>query len=464
MPGWPVPENWDHETDVLIIGGGTAGLPAGIAVVEAGSKATVLELSSICGGSGNLIGAGASFAGTSFQKNLGIEDSPDLLAKDGVEIAGGSPDLWRVYADNQVDTYNWLESIGCSPVMPFCFAPPGHRNERLHFYVGADVMSAIHKKAEEKGVEILLNHRATRLICHEETGRVLGARVSVKGKNKNFKARKAVILATGGFGRNRDMVNEYGQRFVDCVALMPPGHQGDGLKMAMDLGGATRDIGDSVVASVPVCTTTKRNGIYMTISGSVAVNVHGERFCDESCKSGDYGELTDIGMDQPDGVYWLVYDSAIRQHPMLQQHVGDFREFTADTFEDLGKASGLPPKAFVKTIEKYNEDLESEGFDTVFGRKTVTYIHGSPQPLVQAPYYAVKCSTSISSLKGGVKVNTKSQVLTNYDDPVPGLYAAGEVAGGLFGKGVYIGGTLWPASMTFGRLAGRDAAFDTPWE
>jgi fumarate reductase flavoprotein subunit len=245
---------------------------------------------------------------------------------------------------------------------------------------------------------------------------------------------------------------------------MPAGHQGDGLKMAMDLGGATRDIGESVVASFPFCTTKKRNGVYLSVSGTVAVNVHGERFCDESCPSGDYGELTDTGMDQPGGVFWLVYDSAVREHPLLKEHVDDFKTFEADTLEELAKASGIAPEGFVKSIQKYNEDIESEGFDTVFGRKTTTYIHGDPPPVVRPPYYAVKCSTSISSLKGGVKVNTKSQVLTHYDEPIPGLYATGEVAGGLFGKGVYLGGTLWPASMTFGRLAGRDAAFDTPWE
>jgi len=87
----PVAKHWDHKTDVLILGGGTAGLPAGIAVKEAGLRATVLELTGSCGGSGKMIGVGGAFAGTKFQKKLGIKDSPNLLYKDGVEIAGGLP-------------------------------------------------------------------------------------------------------------------------------------------------------------------------------------------------------------------------------------------------------------------------------------------------------------------------------------------------------------------------------------
>jgi len=132
--------------------------------------------------------------------------------------------------------------------------------------------------------------------------------------------------------------------------------------------------------------------------------------------------------------------------------------------EELAKNAGVDPTGLAKTLEKYNEDIESEGYDTVFGRKTLASIHGEPMVLDKPPYYAVKCTASITSFKGGIKINSKCQPVNNYGEAIPGLYAVGEVTGGLFGKGTYLGGIMWPASMTFGRLAGRSAAFETPWE
>jgi fumarate reductase flavoprotein subunit len=454
-----IPEHWDHETDVLIIGGGTAGLPAGIAVKEAGMRATVLELTGSCGGSGKMIGVGGAFAGTKFQKTLGIEDSPDLLYKDGVEIAGGSPELWRVFADNQVEICHWLESIGCPPESGLVLFTRGHRRKRQHRYIGSKVMSAIHKQAKEKGVEILFKHKADRLIWSEDAGRVLGVRVLINNQEAiHIGADKAVILATGGFGRNKEMLREYGQRYADCPPIMHVGCRGDGLKMGLDLGAATSGIGEAVMASFPICTTKKKNAIFMMGVGAAAVNVFGKRFCDESCPRGDYGELGDAGLDQPDGIYWLVYDSGARSAAEENTKVEKFHEFKSDTFRELAQIAGIDPEGFVETMQQYNSDLKNKGSDSVFGRKTLTHPHGKPPTLGRPPYYAIKCITALSSMRGGLKINPNCQVLDNYDDIIPGLYGAGEVTGGLFGKGIYLGGVLWPASMTFGRLAGQHAS------
>ena len=228
-------------------------------------------------------------------------------------------------------------------------------------------MSTIAKKAEEVGVEILFGHRALRLIYHPETSRVLGARVKAKGKIKNFKAKKAVIIATGGFGRNKEMLYEYGRRFIDCVPLMPVGHQGDGLKMTLNMGAATKDIGHAVVASLQVCTkTNSERPVYVVVSGGIAVNVNGERFYDESCPEGYYGDLSEAGMGQPDGLFWIVYDQGIRDTPAVATcGIEKAHEFKADSLEELAKIAGVNPENFVQTVEKYNEDIESEGFDTV---------------------------------------------------------------------------------------------------
>jgi len=457
-----LPEKWDHETDVLIVGAGTGGLPCAIAAAELGAKVTVLEAMTISGGSGSLIFAGASFAGTDWQKKAGVEDSPDLLYKDGV-AAGGVPELWRVYADNQVDTYKWLLSLGIKPDRDDFVMPPGHKVNRLHFYKGAPVMNRIEERARElKNIEILFQHRARRLIVDPETGRVLGARVETKKKTLKFRALKAVVLATGSFGRNREMITEYGERYVDCVPAMAPGHFGDGLKMSLDIGAATKHIGHAVVTSLPICDTTKTDRSYFAIVlGGIAVNLHGKRFYDESCPKGYYGNLTDALLDEPEGQMFIIYDSKMRNHPFVLPSVSIAKEYSADTFEELAKMAGTNPENLAATVRKYNEDIESEGYDTVFGRKYLQSIAGEPVPLDTPPYYAVKVHASLTSFKGGVKINTRSQVIDNYGDVIPGLYAVGEVTGGLVGKGTYLGGLMWPASMTFGRLVGRSVVFES---
>jgi len=460
-----VPEKWDYETDVLIVGAGTAGLPAGIAAVEAGAKATILEVTKTCGGSGNLIMVGGSFGGTDIQKKQGINDSPDLRYRDGVEVAHGEPEIWRVYCDHELDLFYWLKDLGLSPWTEAVLPLPGHSVPRLHRFRGVPVEQRIEQEAKDKGVEILLEHRARRLIADPETDRILGARVETKGKFKHFKAKRGVVIATGSFGRNKEMLKEYGPRFKDCIPLMAPGHLGDGLKMGLDVGAATCHIGDSVVASLSACTTTHADrAMLATWAGGIAVNVHGKRFYPENCPRGYYGDMSNAALDQPGKLHWIVYDENIRNAAgvdELQRH----KEFKADSLEDLAKAAGIDdPKGFVETVEGYNEDIDSEGYDTVFGRKTLTSVHGVPIKLETPPYYAIKCETSITSFKGGLKVNSRMQVINNYGEPIRGLYASGETIGGLFGDGLYLGGTNWPASMVFGKIAARNAAGEKPWD
>ncbi|MFK5952057.1 MAG: FAD-binding protein [Desulfobacterium sp.] len=457
-----LPKEWDHETDIIIVGAGTAGLPAAMLAKAAGAEVVVLESTKSMGGSGCLIMAGGAFAGTSYQKKLGIEDSPEQLYKDGIEIAEGTPEIWRAYADNQLDTFEWLLSIGCKPsVEDKLIMPPGHRAARLHVYEGMKAMATIERAAKEKEVDIRLGHRAKRLIYDFENDRVVGIAVQVKNKLKYFKARKGILLATGGFGRNKEMISEYGRRFVDCIPLMAPGHKGDGLKMSLDLGAATQDIGNSVVASLAACTTTHSDrGYFAVMAGGIAVNVNGERFYDESCPKGYYGHLTDAGMDQPGKVFWFIYDSLIRDVWMVAPHVKSWKSFEGNTYEELAENAGLNAENFAACVNRYNEDIESEGSDTVLGRKFLTMAGGELQTLSTPPYYAIKCETSITSFKGGLKLNSRFQVVNVYGEPIRGLYAAGEVAGGLFSKGAYMGGVNWASSMTNGRVAVRNLCFE----
>jgi len=458
----PIPKKWDYEADVIIVGAGTGGLPAAIVAAEAGAKVAVLELMSYCAASLALINVGPAFAGTDLQKEQGIEDSPEQYYKDGIKLAKGVPELWRVFADNQLDTYYWCKKIG----MKFgeLFAPPAHTRKRGIFAKGSDMLRCLEKEAEKKGVEILFLHRATRLITDPQTGRVLGFKVRVKDKIQDFKAKRAVILTTGGFGRNREMVEEYGPEFVDWIPTMPPGHLGDGLKMALAIGVATKHLGRAVSGSFSVDVVSKTGVLdFIGYAGGIFVNVNGQRFWDEATRTSFYGLLTEKGMEQPGGFFYVVFDDKAK-NKIRPGKLGKAKPYQDDTIEGLAKKAGIDSKGLKETVDKYNSDIKSVGYDTIFDRQTLEGCDGTPVTIDTPPYYAVKCKGSTSSFKGGLKINNRCQVLNQFDEVIPGLYAAGEVTGGLWGAdGTYLPCTMVTAAMTFGRIAGKNAIAEPSW-
>ena len=469
MAAVEIPKVWDHEADVIIVGAGTAGLPAGITVAEAGLKATILESMPACGGSLNMVVGGVAIAGSDEQKAAGIDDSPDIFYQDLINICGADPEIARAYVENHLDAYNMLKEEGIK--WPGLVPLPGHSRVRSLGWLlgyGPKIVKALENRAKKAGVEILFRHQAARLIADMQTGRVIGLKVNVKDEVKNFKARRAVILATGGFGRNREMIAEYVPEMVDCVPKMPAGHMGDGLKMALALGAATKDIGNAVAPSWPVCVETHSSALWALDWGGIMVNVAGKRFHDESSSEAFYGPMTKAGMRQPGGIYWVVFNDRIKEEigkvkRELLETVEKCKQYKADTIEELGRSAGIDAKGLKETLEEYNGDIDSVGYDTVFGRK---HQLGLERPLLKVdtpPFYAVKCVTSVTSLKGGLKVNADSQVINQYGEVIPGLYAAGEIAGGLHTK-MYLLCVLTSASMTFGMIAGRNAVKETVWQ
>jgi flavocytochrome c len=470
MSSSEVPRKWDHEADVIIVGGGTTGLPAAIKVGEAGLKATVLETRPQCGGSLSMIVGGCVFAGIDEQKAAGIDDSPDILYQDMIDNAGSDPKLARAYADNQLEAYRMLKDQGIKFDGGFGLSP-GQTRPRggLGSMLGHGHMltKAFEDRARAKGAEILFKHRAQRLITDPKTGRVIGLKVTVGDEVKNFKAKRGVIIGTGGFGYNREMVQEYAPHMVNCIPKMPVGHQGDGLKMALDIGAATKDIAIAVAGSWPVDIETHSRAIWVLDHGGIMVNIYGKRFHDESSSEGFYGRMTEAAMRQPGGYYWAIFTDTtlnnvgkIRDTGRDMGHVHDIercRKLKANSIEDLAKQMNVDAKALRESIEKYNSDIDSVGYDTVFGRKYQWGQNKRPLVKITPPLYAIKCVTSTTSMKGGIKINERCQVLNNYGDVIPGLYAGGEVTGGLY-TGSYILGTMTTFAMAQGIIAGRNAA------
>ncbi len=456
-----VPQKWDAEADVIVIGGGNAGIPAAVTAQDKGAKVMVLETSSGMASSLAMISGGTPFAGTDIQKEKGIEDSADELCEEAIKVSGGSPELWRAIADRQLEVYNWLRSIGAKPEV--VLVAPGHRVARSIRFEGHGpaLCQVLKKAAEDKGLDMRFKHHAEKLIRDPESGRVIGISAKYNNKVLNFRARKAVVLTTGGFCQNLELVKEYGPNYADLLATAPPTHQGDGLKMAQAVGAATAGIGLAVCPSLPVCAETGHNLTGVSFGG-ISVNKDAQRYANEAVDTlatytVRYKELL---AHDPSGLNFSISDEGIRQATPYKTKPRE-KVYEADTVEELAEKLGLDPKALKATVDEYNSDLEKYGYDRKFGRRLAGMaLPGAPaMKLDTPPYYGVKCKICLTSMKGGLKINAKDQVIDQFGDVIPGLYAAGEVAGGLMGiPSHYYTGTMTLQCFTQGRIAGDIAA------
>jgi fumarate reductase flavoprotein subunit len=458
-----IPKKWDGEADIIVVGGGNTGIPAAITAHDKGAKVMVLEVSGGMASSLAMIAGGTPFTGTDLQKAEGIKDSPDQLYKEAVKVSGGDPKLWRAIADRQEEVYRWLKSLGAKPEK--VLLAPGHVVRRsIKFEGHGPALCKILQNALKKsGIDVRYKHRAKKLIV--DNGRVIGVTAESDGKTKYFKANKAVILATGGFCQNLEIVKEFGPHYADLVPTAPKTHQGDGLKMAMAIGAGTEGLGLAVCPSMPVGAETLQF-VNAGLQGGITVDRYGKRFGNEATEElGTYTEKHKICLDRdPTGLHITICDEGIRK--MNTPPATKPREpiYQADTIEELEKQLGIPAGNLKAEIDEYNADIEKYGYDRKFGRKFQgMYWPNVPvKKLDEPPFYAVKNKICLTSMKGGVKINAKCQVIDQFSDVIPGLFAAGEIAGGLEGiPHHYYTGRMTLQAFTQGRIAG-DVAADEP--
>jgi succinate dehydrogenase/fumarate reductase flavoprotein subunit len=175
--------------------------------------------------------------------------------------------------------------------------------------------------------------------------------------------------------------------------------------------------------------------------------------------------VTEEGMKQPEKIWFGIIDDKIKNTTLRTHMLKKAKPVQADTIEELAEKMGIDPVGLKETIDKYNSDIDQFGKDTVFDRQTQEGCEGVPVKLDTPPFYGYKCTGATSSFKGGLKINKESKVLTQYGEVIPSLYAAGEVTGGLWGDdGTYLPCTMVTASMTFGRIAGKNALEEPSWD
>jgi len=410
-----------------------------------------------------MIAGGTPFAGTELQKSMGIEDSPDALYEEALKVSGGSPELWRAIADNHLKVYAWLLSIGAKPDL--VLQAPGHKVRRSVKFVGhgAGLCKTLKETSEARKLDIRFRNRAESLIFDPAKSRVIGVSARSGDKTLNYKAKKGIILTTGGFCRNIDMVKEYGPEYADLVPTAPPTHMGDGLKMSQEIGAATSNIGLAVCPSMPCDAETGR--VLTGGWGGIMINQKAQRWANEATPYlGSYTQTyKDLLKMDPTGIHFQIFDEGIKKG-QPSRPPGPEKVVSADTLEELAVKVGLDPKALRTTVDEYNYDIEKYGKDRKFGRDQQGMAEpGKPaRQINNPPYHAIKCKICLTSMKGGLKINGKSQVLDHFGTVIPGLYAAGEITGGLQGiPAHYYTGTMTLQAFTQGYIAANNAVAET---
>lgn len=435
--------------DVVIVGAGGAGLTAAVMATQDGANVLVIEKMPLVGGNSLKASGGMNAAGTHFQEELGITDSGvEEFIKD--TMAGGHDinDIALVtkMAENSAEAINWLEENNAP--LPKVVATGGTKHKYLHepedgSAVGTYLVEKLNTLANGLDIKVMLNTEATELIV--DNGAVVGVLANDAAHNYTINA-KSVVLATGGFGANFDMMSSYDASLANAVTTNHAGATGDGINMAVAIGADTVDM--EKIQLHP--TVYQENGLLVSerlrSNGAILVNKDGVRFTNDLATR---DAVSQAELKQPDAFAYIVYDSQYAEEKLYQKYVSSGLTVTGDTLEDLAAEMNVPADAFVETVAKWNDAVEN-GNDE-FGRDNGLV------SLTEAPFYAIKIAPGIHHTMGGLKINTETEVLDTDGNAIPGLFACGETTGGVHG-GNRIGGNAVCDFVVFGRIAGSNAA------
>jgi fumarate reductase flavoprotein subunit len=448
--------------DLLVIGGGMAGFCAALEAANAGLTVTLLEKQPETGGSSAMSGGCLAFAGTDLQREHGVEDSDALLFSDLREVGNFDNDesLVRAYVDHQLGTWHWMREHGVA-FGPSIETSSGQSVPRVHSVDPADAVRQLARACEATGrVSVKTNAAAQRLVRAAD-GRFTGVHASVNGDNVTLHAKRGIILASGGFCRNAEMVHRYAPQYDEAVFIGGDGNVGDGLKMALEFGADLRDMAyiKGTYGKHPL-DETNHHSCLAVYKGAIAVNQDGKRFVNESVS---YKLLGDAAIRQPYGATFQILDQRIMESGDDRVRILDFQRrheeglfIEANSLAELARLIEVPEAALLDTVERYNTAVDS-GHDEAFGRAHLVHHHGELCRIEHAPFYAYPSTAAVFGTYCGLRVDAQMRVVNVFDEILDGLYAAGEIVGGFHG-GAYMTGTALGKAAIFGRLAARSAA------
>ena len=437
-------------TDIVIIGAGGAGMTAAINATQAGKDVILLEMMPYAGGNTTKATGGMNAAETHYQKEQGIEDSVEQFVEDTMKGGHDINDkaLVTIMAENSAEAIDWLDSIG-APLPKISFSG-GATNQRIHAPedgsgVGAYLVTALLKKIDELGIKVMYNTKATDLLSLE--GTVNGVMAESDDTYYTIHS-KAVILATGGFGNNQEMIVNYRDDLEGTVTTSAPGIMGDGIVMAQTVGADLVDI-DQIQLHP---TVEQKTSMLITESvrgdGAILVNQDGKRFTDELLTR-DVVSAAELA--QPGSYAYIIFDQKLREGlKATEKYISTGITVQGDTIEDLAAQIDVDPATLADTLANWNKYVADKN-DPDFGRTT-----GMENDLSTAPYYAIKIAPGIHHTMGGVHIDTGAHVIDVNGKVIPGLFAAGEVVGGVHG-GNRLGGNAVADIVVFGRIASNSA-------
>jgi len=438
-----------------VVSAGGAGLFASIEAADRGSKTVILESDPVRLGSSPISGGIVTLCETEMQPGKRDELFADLMASHCQDC---DAELVWAYVDYSAESYKRMKEMGVKFTRVSSWSgmkkPWGHDASSA-----ADLCNALESAAKKKKVEILLNTRGQRLVVNP-SGQVVGVEAVSCRKKIYLRAKKGVVLATGGFTRNPVLAKKFGSSGAEKIfPLTGIGSRRDGLIMGWALGSDMTYMNVGVGPTAPAEKETGKT-IIAFYAGAIIVNKTGKRFYRES---EIYSDICWAGLKQPDVLIVQIFDAKIKkalEGTPLGNLLKGAKEYQADTIKDLGvalaKAAGVNADALAETVGKYNGYVDA-GSDPKFGRTNLVGTSGKLVKIDTAPFYAIISVPGTTHYNGGLRINTKMQVINVFGEVIPDLYAAGEVTGGFHGAG-YMSGSALGMALIYERIAGINAA------
>ena len=449
--------------DVVVIGAGGAGFSAAITARNAGANVVLLEKMPAVGGNSLISGAEMNVAKNWVQPKLGInDDSPELHAQDTFKGGDGKGDMKviNVMTHEALDAAKWCRDyLGVRFEDDNLFFFGGHSRKRALIpvgHTGTEFIAKFQAKADELGIPVITNMKAEELI-KDKDGRVVGVKATMDGSEYTFNAKGGVVLATGGFGANPEMVKKYNpkidERFKTTDA---PGTTGEALYMAERAGAQLVNMG--YIQTYPICDPI--SGAIELIAdarfdGAIMLNQEGKRFVEELQRR---DVLSEAILNQTGQYCWVLWNDNIGKiSNTVKAHANEYEAFTkqgimttCDDLKCIADFTKIPFDQLQKTVKRVS-DMAGKGNDKDFNHRSGLV------DMQQGKYYVIKAVPSTHHTMGGVRINEKAEALTAEGKVIPGLWAAGEVTGVTHGTN-RLGGNAYTDIIVFGRIAGEAAA------
>ncbi len=452
---------WDETYNVVVIGAGGAGLAAAVTAKEAGAKkVVVIEKMAFPGGNTIRAGGGINAAIKADYEKAGITDSPELHAKQTLAAGDGrgDPKLVNQLTAKAPESVQWLKDHGVK-FQDNIYQIYGGLYKRARNPIGprgGAYIKALVENCKKLDIPIMLNTQVLEVVREKQlSGKVLGVKVKQKdGKVLYIRATNAVVAAGGGFAASDRLSALHDPRMEKLGTTNHPGATGDLLIDLIDIGADTRGL--DYIQCIPgnVKGETHAPNLFTHVDRFIFVNLDGKRFINEDARR---DVLRDAMLDQPEAIAWTIVDADGFEEQKNSK--GPENEaarkagtlYIGDSIEDLAKKTNIPVEELKKSFEQYNTAVDTK--KDPMGRAPTVLVN----KLAKAPFYAGRVTMQRHHTMGGVVINEKAQVIDRHGNVIPGLYAAGEVTGGIHGTN-RVGGNAMADIFTYGRIAGENAA------